>query len=87
MISPITEKTISIDYFRRNFGVIKKELPFVTFILTDRGKKIGMLTATTEMKREMMRSTAGAFKATELESDELWEDVLKKNSRKNDITL
>ncbi len=82
-----TERTISIDELRRNFGEIKKELPFVTFILTDRGKRIGILSATKEMKKELMQSTAGAFKGTELESEELWNDVLKKHSRKEDIIL
>jgi hypothetical protein len=81
------EKTISIDDLRRNFGEIKKSLPFVTFIITDRGNPIGRLTATREMKKELMKSTAGAFKGTELDNDELWNDVLKKHSRKEDITL
>lgn len=83
----VFERTISIDDLRRNFGEIKKELPYVTFILTDRGKRIGTLTATREMKRELMKSTAGSFKGTELEDDTIWKDVLKKRSRKGDITI
>ena len=82
-----SEKIISIDDMRRNFGSIKKQLPYTTFILTDRGKRIGVLTATKETKRQMMVSTAGAFKKTALDSDVLWEDILKKNSRTKDIIL
>lgn len=82
-----TERTISLDELRRNLGEIKKELPYVTFILTDRGNRIGILTATREMKRNLMKSTAGSFKGTKLENDMLWKEVLKKHSRKGDITL
>ena len=82
-----TERTISLDELRRNLGEIKKELPYVNFILTDRGNRIGILTATREMKRELMKSTAGSFKGTKLENDTLWKEVLKKHSRKGDITL
>lgn len=81
------ERTISLDDLRRNLGEIKKELPYVTFILTDRGNRIGILTATREMKRELMKSTAGSFKGTELENDNLWKEVLKKHSRKKEITI
>jgi hypothetical protein len=81
------ERTISIDDLRRNFGEIKKSLPRITFIITDRGNPIGRLTATREIKKTLMKSTIGAFKGTELDNDELWNDVLRKHSRKEDITL
>lgn len=81
------EKIISVDELRRNFGSIKKALPYANFIITDRGKQIGVLAATRESKRAKMRSTAGAFKGSELDRDALWEDVLKKHSRKTDISL
>ncbi len=81
------EKAISIDDLRRNFGEIKKSLPHVTYIITDRGNPIGVLSATREMKKKLMQSTAGAFKGTELDDDKLWKDVLRKHSRKGDIAL
>jgi len=81
------ERIISLDELRRNLGEIKKELPYVTFILTDRGNRIGILTATREMKRELMKSTAGSFKGTELENETLWKEVLRKHSRKEKITI
>ncbi len=87
-MNPIGEdKTISIDDLRRNFGEIKKSLPYTTFIITDRGNPIGVLSATREMKKERMQSTAGAFKGTELDNDELWKDVLQKHSRKEATSL
>ena len=81
------KKTISIDDLRRNFGEIKKELPSVTFILTDRGREIATLKASREIKQAMRQSTAGSFKGTELDNDALWKDVLKRHSRKSSISL
>jgi len=80
-------QTISIDDLRRSFGTIKKQLPFVTFIVTDRGKPVAQLTATSEMKREMMGQTFGAWKGTKLDDDALWSEVLKKKSRGETINL
>jgi len=85
-----TVRTISLEELRRNLGEIKKELqasPYLTFILTDRGGQVGVLTATREMKRNLMKSTAGSFKGTALEDDSLWKAALKKHSRKEKITL
>lgn len=39
------------------------------------------------LKREAMKSTAGAFKGTELEDKTFWDDVLKKHSRKTAIKI
>lgn len=83
----ITTRTISIDDLRRNFGEIKKALPFVIFTLTDRGKPIAHLSATREMKKKMMMKTAGSIKGTDLDQDEVWKAVLKKSSRRIDVTL
>lgn len=82
-----SERTISIDDLRRKFGEIKKELPYVTFTLTDRGKPIARLSATRETKRAIMMRTAGGMKGTDLDSDSVWKEVLKKTSRKTSITL
>ena len=78
---------ISIDDLRRNFGEIKKKLLFVDFILTDRGNPIGILKATSTMKRNIMMETAGSLKGTQVDSDSFWNEVLKKKSRKDDIRL
>ena len=80
-------QTISSDDLRRNFGEVKKKLPFVEFIITDRGNPIGILKSTPQIKKRMMKQTAGAFKNTELDDDTLWDEVLKKSSRKTDVTL
>ena len=78
---------ISADELRRNFGAIKKQLHSVEFIVTDRGKHIAHLAATPEMKRQRLQELAGAWKGTDLDSDDLWNDVLKRKSRRTTISL
>ncbi|MBI4097030.1 MAG: hypothetical protein HY428_01300 [Candidatus Levybacteria bacterium] len=80
-------QTISVDNLRRNFGSIKKKLPFVAFIVTDRGKPIAQVSAAPEIKQEMMEKTFGAWKGTELDDDMLWKEVLEKKSRKRAVSL
>ena len=80
-------KTISVNDLRRNFGELKKLLPSVEFIVTDRGRPIAQITAAPQTKREMMEKMFGAWEATELDNDDLWEEVLKKKSRKKSINL
>ena len=78
---------ISIDDLRRNFGEIKKKLLSVDFILTDRGNPIATLKATPNLKKKAMMETAGSLKDTKIDSDSLWNEVLKKKSRKDEIHL
>lgn len=78
---------ISVDDLRRNFGEVKKKLPYVEFIVTDRGHPIAQLSATPQMKRERLLRLAGAWKGTDLENDGVWKDVLKRKSRKTAISL
>lgn len=80
-------KTISVEELRRNFGAVKKKLPYTDFTITDRGKPIGKLTASPEVRKEQMMKTFGAWKGTNLDDDDLWKEVLKKKSRKKSITL
>lgn len=87
-ISSVYENTISINDLRRNFGEIEKVLPFVDhFIVTKKGRPFAMLSATATIKKELMKKTAGAFRGTKLDVDVLWKEVLKKKSRKENITL
>ena len=82
MLSDI-EKTISINKLRRNFGEIEQILPLIDrFIITKKGKPFAVLSATSGIKRELMRKTAGAFKGTILDDDNFWKEVSKKKSRK-----
>lgn len=82
------EKTIAINDLRRRFGEIEEALPFVDhFILTKKGRPFAILSATPSVKKEQMKKTAGAFKGTSLASDVFWKNVLKKKSRKENITL
>ena len=80
-------QTISSEDVRRKFGEIKKQLSFVEFIVTDRGKPIAHISAPPEIRREKLLKFAGAWKGTELENEDVWKDALKKKSRKTDILL
>lgn len=84
----INNNTIAISDLRRRFGEIEEALPYVDhFILTKKGVPFAVLSATPLVKRGLMEKTAGAFKGTKLENDKIWKDVLKKKSRKENITL
>lgn len=86
--SSASENTISINELRRNFGEIEKALPFIDhFIVTKKGRPFAMLSATPSVKRELMKKTAGVLKGTRLDDDAIWREVLKKKSRKVDISL
>lgn len=81
-------KNIPINDLRKRFGEIEKALPFTDyFVLTKNGKPFARLTAAPEVKREEMKKFAGILKGTSLDNDALWEDVLKRKSRKKPITL
>ena len=82
------DNTIPINELRRNFGEIERNLPFVDhFIITKKGKPFAILSATSTVKRELMKKTAGAFKGTSLDKDNTWKKVLKKRSRREDIKI
>lgn len=82
------DKTISINDLRRKFGDIEKSLPFLDrIVVTKKGKPFAILSATPAAKRDLMKETAGVFKGTELEKDDIWKEVLKKKSHKANITL
>lgn len=83
----MTIQTISVNDLRRNFGAIKKQLPFVDFIVTDRGKPIAHISAPLKTKRALMEKTFGAWKNTPLDDDKLWKEVFKRKSRKTSINL
>lgn len=81
-------KTIPINDLRRKFGEIEKELPFVNkFIITKKGKPFAVLSADPSIKRETLKSMAGALKGTKLNNNDLWKDILKRKSRKKSVNL
>ena len=87
-LSTGTVKTIAINDLRRKFGEVEKELPYVAkFIITKKGKPFAVLSVDPDIKREMLKKSAGAFKGTELDNDDLWKDILKRKSRKKSIIL
>ena len=84
----VSDNIIAINDLRRRFGEIEEALPFVDhFILTKKGKPFAVLSATPLVKRELMKSMAGAFKGSPLESDNVWKKILKRKSRKRNINL
>ena len=81
-------KIIPVTELRRNFGEITRSLPSIDeIILTKGGEPFAILKAAPEIKRKELRKSAGAFKGTELDNDEIWKKVLKRKSRKEKITL
>lgn len=84
----IYKKIISITELRRNFGEITANLPEIDeLILTKGGEPFAVLKAAPEEKKKLLKKTAGIWKNTELDSDKLWKEVLKKTSRKRPINL
>ncbi len=82
------EKVISINELRRKFGEIEASLPFVDrYIITKNGAPLGILTPAPQVKKELMKKTAGAFKNTPLDDDSFWNKVLKRKSRASDWKL
>lgn len=87
-MTTVNENTIAISDLRRKFGKIEQALPFIDhFILTKKGRPFAILSATPSVKKEEMKKTAGAFKGTKLSTDSFWKDVLRRKSRKENITL
>lgn len=79
---------IPISDLRKKFGVIEAALPYVDhFILTKKGKPFATLTATFDLKKNVIKKCAGAFKDLGLDNDKIWEAVLMKKSRQKSITL
>ena len=79
---------ISITELRRNFGEITKNLASKNeIILTRGGDPFAILKASPNIKRRLLRKTAGAWKNTELDNDDYWKKVLVRKSRKKPITL
>lgn len=87
-IRAVNENIVAISDLRRKFGEIEQALPFVDrFILTKKGKPFAILSATPSAKKEQMKKTAGSFKNTKLATAVFWGEVLKKKSRKKNISL
>lgn len=80
-IIPITE-------LRRNFGKITSQLATLeSIILTRGGKPFAILTAAPEQKKKLLHKSAGVWKGTRLDNDNLWKEVAVRKSRKSSITI
>lgn len=84
----ITKNIIPISELRKKFGHIEAALPYIDyFILTKKGKPFATLSATTDVKRTVIKKYAGAFRKLGLDDDKLWKRILRKTSRKRPIRL
>lgn len=80
--------TIPISDLRKRFGEIEAMLPYVESItITKKGRPFALLMATDDIKRSIIKKTAGALKNTDLDDDFIWQEILKKKSRKKDIKI
>ena len=69
---------ISITDLRRNFGEITANLDKIEeIILTKGGEPFAILKSAPELKRRMMKKTAGAWKGTTLDNEKIWGEVFK----------
>lgn len=81
----LATKIIPITDFRRNFGENTDDILSVeSYILTKGGRPFAVVKAAPELRRENLKMAMGVWKNTELDNDDLWKDVLKRNSRKKD---
>lgn len=81
----LATKIIPITDFRRNFGENTDDILSVeSYILTKGGRPFAVVKAAPELRRENLKMAMGAWKNTELDNDDLWNDVLKRKSRKKD---
>lgn len=88
VMANINNNTIAINDLRKRFGEIEEALPYVDhFVLTKKGVPFAILSATPQVKRKLMKKTAGALKGTALENNTTWKEVIKRKSRKEAIAL
>lgn len=81
IIVPITD-------FVRKLGEYTALLPRVNeIILTREGRPFATVKATPEEKNKQLLKSFGAWKGTNLDSDEFWEKVLVRKSRKKQIKI
>ncbi len=77
LIVPVTD-------FIRRFGDYADMLPHVKeLILTRDGRHFATITASPGEKNKKLLSLAGAWKGTELDSDDYWDRVLVRKNKKS----
>lgn len=81
-------RIVPITDLRRNFGEITADLGMVEeLILTKDGRPFAVMRAAPEEKKKIMREFAGSLKGTDLDNDKVWEEVMKRKSRKVGVDL
>lgn len=83
-----TNNFIPVTDLRRKFGEITANLAlYDSIILTKGGEPFAVLKALPEVKKKLLRKSAGAWKNLDLDDDKFWEESLKKRSRKVSVKL
>ncbi len=81
----LNSKIIPITDLRRNFGENTADILSVeSYILTKGGRPFAILKAAPELRRKKLLTSMGAWKGTDLDDDKLWNNILKRKSRKKD---
>lgn len=84
----LATRIIPITDFRRNFGENTNDILMVeSYILTKGGRPFAVVKAAPELRREMLKKSAGGWIGTNLDDDSLWKEVFKRKSRKNSVTF
>lgn len=79
---------IPITDLRRNFGEITANLAMTDgIILTRGGEPFAILKAVPSAKKKVLKKSYGAWKGTGLDDNNLWKEVFKRKSRKNEILI
>lgn len=87
-MNDLTARIIPVTDLRRNFGRVTARLPYVdSLILTKGGEAFATLKAVPAVKLKLLKKSAGAWKGTMLDRDDVWREVSKKRSRRRPIVL
>lgn len=79
---------VAISDLRKKFGEIEAMLPYIEYItITKKGKPFATLSATSEVKKSVIKKFAGSLIGTDMDNDEIWKEVLKRKSRKKPVRL
>lgn len=79
---------VAISDLRKKFGEIEAMLPYIEYItITKKGKPFATLSATSEVKKAIIKKFAGSLKNTNMDDDKIWKEVLKRKSRKKPVKL
>lgn len=84
----LLKRIVSVTELRRNFGEITENLALIdSLILTRGGEPFAILKSVPEEKMKILKKSAGAWKGTGLDEDNLWKEVFRRKSRRSGVKL